>query len=750
MDELERQQELLARTMEELEKTGSISARTFDDINKSTSKFKKTVEDAEDALDRFRRSGVGKATQAAGDLAKGFISSGLAARENRESFESLNPAIQGVASALRAIPVIGDALGSALEGVGTFVTAEMQRNIESFNTLGQVGALSATGVRGMRESAIDAGLSLAQFSNVIQENSKALAFSTGSTLRGADILAGLAQEAGDSGLRRQFRALGISLEQQNEFFADYLEFNTLLGAQQNRSVKEQTLAARDYILELDELARLTGLSRKEAQAELEQQRANARFLSAQRRAVARFGPEIGETIAKDMEKALLIIAERGSPELAAGIRDLFGGPNTEAAKSALATLGPGALEAANALQTNQISVDEFVRTITENASRFQNRFGEVLPLISDTGTVFDPLIVGTARLSETVGLTADQITRLRETQRDLMGTEEEQTKGLISAADSLQNFAIEMDAFVAENVMPRATDLVGKFADSLSKVTGVINDLTGVQGMASGGPITAGKPYLVGEVGPELIVPGQSGTVIPNNQLFAQNTEVVQPRIDFSNIQNQVGQLNTELSTISAPDLSAMQNQVSQLNTGMSAIAATDVESKLATIRQGLADVPSFVEGFKRAFLPGIGEVAEYAAGNMSTMMIKTLDGQIEEYARYNVPTSDMTVEAYRAGGQTFAQGSYQFGDYQAQTGFTQVGGPRTMYESMMADINPAADANLGVRDQSPVETQSAGLGDNRELVQLMQTLNDNMQQVVTNTRTGADTSKKLLRASTG
>lgn len=31
----------------------------------------------------------------------------------------------------------------------------------------------------------------------------------------------------------------------------------------------------------------------------------------------------------------------------------------------------------------------------------------------------------------------------------------------------------------------------------------------------------AGKPYLVGEEGPEIIVPGQSGTVVPNHKITA-------------------------------------------------------------------------------------------------------------------------------------------------------------------------------------------------------------------------------------
>lgn len=34
-----------------------------------------------------------------------------------------------------------------------------------------------------------------------------------------------------------------------------------------------------------------------------------------------------------------------------------------------------------------------------------------------------------------------------------------------------------------------------------------------------GGPVRAGKPYLVGEKGPEIVVPEEDGEVIPNKDL---------------------------------------------------------------------------------------------------------------------------------------------------------------------------------------------------------------------------------------
>ena len=43
-------------------------------------------------------------------------------------------------------------------------------------------------------------------------------------------------------------------------------------------------------------------------------------------------------------------------------------------------------------------------------------------------------------------------------------------------------------------------------------------------GRASGGSVSAGTPYMVGERGPELMVPGQSGTIVPNRNVGAGPT----------------------------------------------------------------------------------------------------------------------------------------------------------------------------------------------------------------------------------
>lgn len=52
-------------------------------------------------------------------------------------------------------------------------------------------------------------------------------------------------------------------------------------------------------------------------------------------------------------------------------------------------------------------------------------------------------------------------------------------------------------------------------------------DFTPVQARAVGGPVSSGSPYMVGERGPELFVPGRSGTIVPNNKLGGDNVNVV-------------------------------------------------------------------------------------------------------------------------------------------------------------------------------------------------------------------------------
>jgi len=61
-----------------------------------------------------------------------------------------------------------------------------------------------------------------------------------------------------------------------------------------------------------------------------------------------------------------------------------------------------------------------------------------------------------------------------------------------------------------------------RLAKEATALQGKVADMGGeggspIEGRQYGGPVNAGQPYIVGENGPEVIVPGQDGNVIPNH-----------------------------------------------------------------------------------------------------------------------------------------------------------------------------------------------------------------------------------------
>jgi hypothetical protein len=126
-----------------------------------------------------------------------------------------------------------------------------------------------------------------------------------------------------------------------------------------------------------------------------------------------------------------------------------------------------------------------------------------------------------------------QLQKAREYAADL-------TKGFVSDLRSgLEQGKSFWSSFgsAALNVLDKITDtLLNDVINAMFKVNNASSGLGGggnifstlIGGLfggfrASGGPVSAGKAYMVGEQGPEMIVPGASGTVIPNHNLSAAN-----------------------------------------------------------------------------------------------------------------------------------------------------------------------------------------------------------------------------------
>jgi TP901 family phage tail tape measure protein len=72
---------------------------------------------------------------------------------------------------------------------------------------------------------------------------------------------------------------------------------------------------------------------------------------------------------------------------------------------------------------------------------------------------------------------------------------------------------------------------VGNFSGAFSGTTASFNPSSFGMGLlpgrAKGGPVSSGQTYMVGERGPELFVPGRSGTIVANDKMGGGSTNVV-------------------------------------------------------------------------------------------------------------------------------------------------------------------------------------------------------------------------------
>lgn len=94
--------------------------------------------------------------------------------------------------------------------------------------------------------------------------------------------------------------------------------------------------------------------------------------------------------------------------------------------------------------------------------------------------------------------------------------------------DRWRNLLLDMAAQAAAAQLNEA--LFGGLFGGGGKGSGLIGDLfkgiiSGAR--ASGGPVSSGRAYLVGERGPEIMVPSQGGTVLPNGEGLGGGTQVV-------------------------------------------------------------------------------------------------------------------------------------------------------------------------------------------------------------------------------
>lgn len=109
--------------------------------------------------------------------------------------------------------------------------------------------------------------------------------------------------------------------------------------------------------------------------------------------------------------------------------------------------------------------------------------------------------------------------------------------GKTSFSDMVQSILKDMAKMIVyQNVTSPIAKGISKSIEDSGGIGGFFSSLLGSfgGGRASGGPVVPGHYYVVGENGPEVLVPGMSGTVIPNGGMGGGSTSNVVVNVDAS------------------------------------------------------------------------------------------------------------------------------------------------------------------------------------------------------------------------
>lgn len=521
-NEGQRTKQLLEQANKELLRFGMVTSSTAAALKKATAAnaaaIKKNTKTKEDEAAKLKKK-QGQMLKAVGQVG----SAANKIRQNRDSFESLNPAIKMTGAVLGkagkamgsgleqagsaaseaakyagkmggivsmaggALSLLGKGLSGASEAAsqlavqfGEFATKELQGVVDAYRKVGTVGAIGAKGMTGLYDQAVEAGLSIANFSTLINENGSKLAYAYGNTADGAAAMAKIGKESME--YRQEMLNLGVSITDQRKYQMEFSERNALLGIADAKDAKSMAQASRQYMEELDLLSRVTGKSKEEMAKKLESDQANARWLASKAAIEAKYGIEG----VQKLELAAAQVEKMYGPEMAAAYRDSVFNATTDAAQKGAFATGGTMTANIDRMMKSKLSVadaaDESVMGIGESLQKtFTGLDLENIASVSGGNDNFD---VASKALLQSRNILEDNRHALRDAakaQEALKNTTDQNTKSTTEAAVKMNDMGIALDKMVKDKVLPIAATSINKFASTLNEAVDAMTEALGLK-----------------------------------------------------------------------------------------------------------------------------------------------------------------------------------------------------------------------------------------------------------------------------
>jgi hypothetical protein len=291
------------------------ATKGMSELEKASKAAKETIQKEEKArqiaIDNLGRSFAGLGNNIVG-LGKAFTSGAATMTTMAETVQSVAKVMSSLASTLGPL---GSALGKGFEAAAAankIMVEEFQRGYDGFKKMNANGLVST--FNELRDMSAQTGVRMEQMAESLAPLSKDLA-RLGGANGGLKHLQAVGEQSKQ--LRNTLYEMGINAKELMEFQATYIAEGKRTGMTKGMTDAQLAANTKNYIDELDQLTKLTGMSRKEAQDARKSLQADDRY-----RAIME---DSNANQKAGMQDTLAMIGQDLGPEFMKGAKDALSG-----------------------------------------------------------------------------------------------------------------------------------------------------------------------------------------------------------------------------------------------------------------------------------------------------------------------------------------------------------------------------------------------------------------------------------------
>lgn len=590
-----------------------------------------------------------------------------------------NQSLSAYTSALAGNSRILGEFGKVINGLTKFA----EESLQEYQTLSGIGATFGKEMSNIKIAAAEMGMSVKDMTDMLMNNAEGLRTFGGTTDLAISRFNRFSKSMLDSPAGTELRRLGYTAADINETLLVYNELAQQDGLNRTRSTDEQVASARQFAVQLDGLAKLTGKQRKELADEMKARRREGdvqAFLMGQ-------SAETQEQFMLATQK----IRDTMGPQFEALFQDLMirGAPITEETRNAFIALGGSADEFESTVASfrqgmNSGNFDDFNSSLTgaqgaflENLKTDEARTMAMQSGLSGVADAMASAYESSYNFANAVDASAEGQESATETIQNLQTQiSEEQvrqmqaTGGLLDKTIQMQEALREFTIAATTEVLPRLESMavqgIDMFLDRLPPASEIARQLTsGVNSLfdsVSGdrGIFNASFPNLVQEgdqanvdatgaaaesIG-AAVAEGTAAEIDATTQALAATEEELAARVDAANqavvdAEQQLAQLtarqNEAVLTGQTQQADAIGQEIeatrAELSSAIQASAQAFSNARVAEYQRTGSTARGFAEGgsIRAGEIGMVGEAgAEFIAGPAQVMSARTSMGVMD------------------------------------------------------------------------------------------------------------------------